>query len=172
MSQPKIAIFAASFDPVTNGHLALIERVLKLAVFDQLIIAVGINPDKPALFSVEERVEMLKEVTEKYPNVLVEQYSDLTAHYAKERGASVIIRGLRAFTDFEYELQMALMNRSLQPDVDTLFMMADDKYSYLKSSLVKQVAQMGSDKDLESMVPPQVLQKLKEKFGTTSRKSV
>ena len=165
MSHPKIAIFAASFDPVTYGHIALIERVLKLGIFDQLIIAVGINPDKPALFSVEERVEMLKEVTQKYPNVLVEQYSCLTAHYAKERGASVIIRGLRAFTDFEYELQMALMNRSLQPDVDTLFMMADDKYSYLKSSLVKQVAQMGADKDLESMVPPQILKKLKEKFG-------
>jgi len=99
--QKTIAVYAASFDPVTYGHLDVIERVLQLSVFDQLVAAVGINPDKSALFSVDERVEMLKEVTGAYPNVLVESYDGLTTRYATERGASVIIRGLRAFTDFE-----------------------------------------------------------------------
>ena len=164
MPCPKIAIFAASFDPVTYGHIDIIERVLKLNIFDQLIVAVGINPDKLDLFSVEERVEMLKEVTQKHPEVTVEQYSGLTAHYARTRGASVIIRGLRAFTDFEYELQMALMNRELAPEVDTLFMMAEHRYSFLKSSLVKQVAQMGSEEDLEDFAPPKVIKRLKKKF--------
>ena len=161
--QEKIAVYAASFDPVTYGHLDVIERVLKLSVFDLLIVAVGVNPDKSAMFSVEERVGMLKEVTKDYPNVLVESYVGLTTRYATERGASVIIRGLRAFTDFEYEYQLTQMNRRLAPNVDTMFMMASEQHSYLRSSLVKQIAQMGNDADLDHFVPPTVAKKLKEK---------
>jgi len=165
--QKTIAVYAASFDPVTYGHLDVIERVLQLSVFDQLVAAVGINPDKSALFSVDERVEMLKEVTGAYPNVLVESYDGLTTRYATERGASVIIRGLRAFTDFEYEYQLTQMNRILAPNVDTMFMMASEQYSHLRSSLVKQIAQMGNDRDLEHLVPPVVAKRLKAKFAVS-----
>lgn len=170
--QKKIAVYAASFDPVTYGHIDVIDRVLKLSIFAQLIVSVGINPEKSALFSVEERVEMLEEVTQNYPNVSVESYEGLTTRYATERGASVIIRGLRAFTDFEYEYQLTQMNRILAPNVDTMFMMASEQYSHLRSSLVKQIAQMGNNRDLEHLVPPVVAKRLKAKFADLSRRNV
>ena len=161
-----IALFPASFDPITNGHIDIIDRVAQLGLFDELIVAIGVNPEKKTLFTVEERLEMLHRVAADYPFVRVAHYTGLTAHYARECGARTIIRGLRAFTDFEYEFQMALMNRQQAPDVDTLFMMANMQYAYLRSSLVKQVAQMGGD--LGDLVPPFVIQKLKEKLDQTS----
>jgi len=166
MHQKKIAVFPASFDPVTNGHIDLIERILKLSIFDELILAVAVNPDKSSNFTIEERVEMLKEATKDYPNVVVESITGLTARYAKKRGASVIIRGLRAFSDFDFELHLALTNRILAPDVDTLFLMSDDKYSHVSSTLVMQIAQIDKEfpeKELAEMVPPSVIKKLRER---------
>lgn len=167
MSQKKIAVFPASFDPVTNGHIDLIERILNLSIFDELIVAVAINPDKSPHFTIEERVEMLKEVTQDYPNVIVEAPTGLTARYVKERGASVIIRGLRAFSDFEFEFHLALTNRILAPDVDTLFLMSDEKYSHVSSTLVIQIARIGGEfieNELAEMVPPPVVKKLYERY--------
>jgi pantetheine-phosphate adenylyltransferase len=160
--EERIAIFPATFDPVTNGHLDLIRRALSLGLFDRLIVAVGVNPEKKALFSVEERVEMLREVTKDLENVEIESYTGLTAEYARRKGASVIVRGLRVFSDFEHEFQMAFMNRRLA-GIDTIFLMSRLEYSYLNSTLVKQVAQMGGN--LEGLVPPIVERRLREKFG-------
>jgi len=158
----RIAVFPASFDPVTNGHLDLIRRALSLNLFDKLIVAVGVNPEKKPLFSVEERVEMLREVTKEFPNVEVDYYEGLTAEYVKRVGATVILRGLRVFSDFEHEFQMAFMNRKLA-GVETIFLMSRLEYSYINSSLVKQIAQFGGD--LSGLVPPIVQRRLREKFG-------
>ena len=165
----KVAIFPASFDPVTNGHVDLIDRVSKLSIFDELVVAIGINPAKPARFTLEERVEMLEAVIAPYPNVAIDRYSGLTAQYAQERGACAIIRGLREVSDFEYEFQLARMNHLIAPQVDTLFMMASTEYAYLSSTLVAEIAQMGgakvSDEKLLEMVPPVVVKLLRRKFG-------
>lgn len=161
----RIAIFPASFDPVTRGHIDMIDRLAELKLLDKLILAVGVNPEKTTLFTAEERLDMLRRVASNYPFVTVDHYTGLTAHYARECGAKVIIRGLRAFTDFEYEFQMALMNRQQAPDVDTLFMMSDMRYAHLRSSLVKQVALLGGD--LTELVPPFVAEMLYEKLGNS-----
>ena len=158
----RIALFPASFDPVTNGHIDMINRVAELNLFDTLILAVGVNPEKTTLFTAEERLEMLQKVADDYPFATVGHYTGLTAHYARACGAKVIIRGLRAFTDFEYEFQMALMNRQQAPDVDTLFMMANMRYAHLRSTLVKQIAQLGGD--LTELVPPFVETLLRNKL--------
>ena len=123
----KIIVFPASFDPVTNGHMDLIDRISRSLDFDQLIVAIGVNPTKGTRFTLEERIEMLTEVIKPYPYATVDQYSGLTAQYAASLGASAIVRGLRVFSDFEYEFQMARMNRKLAPSVETIFMMADLK---------------------------------------------
>jgi pantetheine-phosphate adenylyltransferase len=163
----KIAIYPGSFDPITNGHVDLIDRVSKLAVFDSLIVLIGVNPTKQTRFTLEERIEMLEAVIQPYPRVSVDRYSGLTAHYAQEHGASAIIRGLREFADFENEFQMGLMNRQIAPQVDTLFMIANIKYAHLSSTLVMQVAQMGGAKvgeeKLLEMVPPVVVKMLRQK---------
>ena len=165
----KIAVFPASFDPVTNGHVDLIDRASKLSIFDDLIVAMGVNPGKPARFTPEERIEMLEAVVQPYPNVTIDQYSGLTAQYAEERGACAIIRGLREISDFEYEFQMARMNHQIAPNVDTLFMMANADYIYLSSTLVVEIVQMGgtkvSDEKLLEMVPSVVVKMLRKKFG-------
>ena len=165
----KIALYPGSFDPLTNGHVDLIKRVSALDVFDELTVLIGINPTKKTRFTLAERIEMLEAVIQPYPHVTIDQYSGLTAHYAQERGASVIIRGLRAFSDFENEFQMSLMNRQIAPQVDTLFMMANTKYAHLSSTLVMQVAHMGglqvSDEKLLEMVPPVVVEMLDKKHG-------
>lgn len=167
MSQ-KVAIFPASFDPVTNGHVDLIERVCSLSLFDLLIVAIGINPAKPPRFTLQEQIEMLKSVIQPYPNVTIDKFTGLTAQYAQARGACTIIRGLREFSDFENEFQMARMNRQIAPGVDTLFMMANAKYAHLSSTLVMEILQMGahnvSEDKLLEMVPPAVLKMLKKKF--------
>ena len=164
----KIIVFPASFDPVTNGHMDLIDRISRSLDFGQLIVAIGVNPTKGTRFTLEERIEMLSEVIKPYPHATVDQYSGLTAQYAASLGASAIVRGLRVFSDFEYEFQMARMNRKLAPSVETIFMMADLKYAHLSSTLVSEVMEMSNpkvtDEFLLEMVPPITIQFLKNKF--------
>jgi len=157
--KPVLAIYPGSFDPVTNGHLDLIERGAKL--FDRLIVAVLRNLEKDPLFSVTERVEMLGEATRPWPNVEVEIFEGLLVDYARRRGAHVILRGIRAVSDYEYELQMALMNRRLEPQIETVFMMPAETYSYLSSRLVKEIFRLGGD--VAGLVPPVVEQRLRAK---------
>ncbi len=156
-----IAIYPGSFDPVTNGHLDLIERGEKM--FDRLIVAVLQNTDKQPLFSVPERVDMLREVTKNWPAVEVEVFEGLLVDYARRRGAGVILRGIRAVSDYEYELQMALMNRMLEPRLETMFMLPGETYSYLSSKLVREIAQHGGP--LNGLVPAAVERKLRAKLS-------
>jgi pantetheine-phosphate adenylyltransferase len=156
-----IAIYPGSFDPVTNGHLDLIERGEKM--FDLLIVAVLRNAEKLPLFSVQERVEMLREVTKQWPAVEVDVFDGLLVDYARKRGAGVILRGIRAVSDYEYELQMALMNRKLEPRLETVFMLPGLSYSYLSSKLVREIAQLGAS--LNGLVPPIVEERLKAKVS-------
>jgi pantetheine-phosphate adenylyltransferase len=151
------AIYPGTFDPITNGHLDLIERGARL--FDRLIVALLRNADKAPLLTLEERQEVVRRVVEPYPNVSVESFDGLLVDYCRARGARAIVRGLRALSDFEYEFQMALMNRRLEPGVETVFMMPNEAYSYLSSRLVKEVAQLGGD--VSGLVPPAVLPLLK-----------
>ncbi len=136
-----IAIYPGSFDPITNGHLDLIERGSRL--FDRLIVSILRNETKRPLFSVEERMEMLREVVAGFPNVEVDSFHGLLVDYASERGATAVLRGIRAISDYEYELQMALMNRRLRPAVETVFLMAGEAHSFLSSRLVKEVFGLG-----------------------------
>jgi pantetheine-phosphate adenylyltransferase len=144
-----IAIYPGSFDPPTNGHLDLIDRGSK--IFDELIVAILRNPDKDPLFNVSERVAMLEALTGHYSNVRVDTFDGLTVDYADKVGASSVLRGIRALSDYEYELQMALMNRKLRPELETVFMMPAEKYSYLSSRLVREVAKLGGS--VKGLVP-------------------
>src|ERR1700747_3902414 len=144
-----IAIYPGSFDPPTNGHLDLIERGSK--IFDELVVPILRNAEKAPLFSVTERVGMLEALTSDYNNVRVDTFDGLTVEYAAKVGASSLLRGIRALTDYEYELQMALMNRKLRPELETVFMMPAEKYSYLSARLVREVAQLGGSG--EGLVP-------------------
>ncbi|MDQ1327376.1 MAG: pantetheine-phosphate adenylyltransferase [Candidatus Poribacteria bacterium] len=155
-----IAVYPGSFDPITNGHIDLIERATK--IFDKLIVAVAENPGKSPLFTIEERVEMVKKTTEQFENVIVDKISGLTVDYVRQHGASVIIRGLRAISDFEYELQMALMNRKLNSQIETIFLMPNLQYSYVKSSHIKEIAKLGAC--LDGLTPELVIEMLREKF--------
>jgi pantetheine-phosphate adenylyltransferase len=154
-----IAIYPGSFDPVTNGHLDLIERSAK--IYNRLVVAVLRNLEKNPLFSVPERVEMLREVTKVWDNVEVDIFDGLLVDYARRRGARVILRGIRAISDYEYELQMALMNRKLEPEIETIFMMPAETYSYLSSKMVREIAQLGGP--ISGLVPPIVEQRLRLK---------
>jgi pantetheine-phosphate adenylyltransferase len=155
VSTTRRAICPGSFDPVTNGHLDIIGR--SAALFDELIVAVFVNRSKSGLFDVAERIDMLTEVTQDWPNVTVDSFQGLTVDYCKAHGIDVIVKGLRAVSDFDYELQMAQMNRGLA-QVETLFMPTNPEYSFLASSLVKDIAGWGGD--VSSLVPPAVLGKL------------
>jgi pantetheine-phosphate adenylyltransferase len=157
--RPITAIYPGSFDPVTNGHLDLIERGGK--IFDRLVVAVLQNLEKEPLFSVAERVEMLREATRPFSNVEVDVFDGLLVQYAKQRGAGVILRGIRAISDYEYELQMALMNRKLESSIETVFMMPAETYSYLSSRLVREIAKLGGS--IQGLVPPIVEQRLRAK---------
>jgi pantetheine-phosphate adenylyltransferase len=156
-----LAVFPGSFDPITNGHLDIIAR--GLSVFDDVTIAILVNPGKQALFTVEERVEIIQEAYRGEPRVKVDTFSGLLVDYAERVGAAVIVRGLRAISDFEYEFQMALMNRRLNPRIETVFMMPAEGYSYLSSRLVKEVFQLGGR--VRDLVPPVVERRLAEKYG-------
>ena len=156
-----IAIYPGSFDPVTNGHLDLIERAEQM--FDLLFVAVLKNVEKQPLFSVNERVEMLREVTKHWPGVEVDVFEGLLVEYARKRHAGVILRGIRAISDYEYELQMALMNRKLEPRLETVFMIPGEPYSYLSSRLVREIAQLGGP--LDGFVPAVVEQRLRAKVS-------
>ncbi len=154
------ALYPGSFDPPTNGHLDLIARGIK--IFDELIVAVVRNPDKDPLFSVEERMEMLREITASFDSVRVEMFEGLLVDYAARHQAQVILRGIRAISDYEYELQMALMNRKLSPGLETVFMTAADTYSYISSRLVKEVYLLGGS--IKDLVPSVVQERLKAKI--------
>ena len=156
-----IAVYPGSFDPVTNGHLDLIERGSK--IFSRLFVAVLRNQDKEPMFEIEERLEMLRQTTSAWPNVEVDSFHGLLADYARRKEARVILRGIRAVSDYEYELQMALMNRKLAPQVETVFMLPAEAYSFLSSRLVREVARLGGS--LRGLVPPPVEERLKNKFG-------
>ncbi len=155
-----LAIYPGSFDPVTNGHLDLIERGAK--IFDRLIVSILRNLDKEPMFTVDERVEMLREVTRPWPNVEIDVFSGLLVDYARLREANVILRGIRAVSDYEYELQMALVNRKLNPNVETVFMMPALSYSFLSSRIVREIAQLGAP--LTGLVPPAVEERLRAKI--------
>ena len=155
------AIYPGSFDPITNGHLDLIVR--GCCLFDKLIVAILRNETKQPLFSVEERIEMLREVVDCYPNVAVDSFEGLLVDYAAVNGASVLLRGIRAISDYEYELQMALMNRRLRPDIETVFMMASEAHSFISSRLVKEVFGLGGN--IGGLVPPPVEVRLRKRFG-------
>ncbi len=152
-----VAIYPGSFDPITNGHLDMIERGSRLA--GRLIVAVLRNRGKSPLFSVEERVEMLREVVAPYPSVEVGSFDGLLVDYAAAQGANMILRGIRAISDYEHELQMALMNRRLRPEIETVFLMAGEAYSFVSSNLVKEVFSLGGD--VSGLVPPLVEARLK-----------
>jgi pantetheine-phosphate adenylyltransferase len=157
----KRALYPGNFDPVTNGHMDIIERAAR--VFDEVIVAVGTNMGKDPLFTAEERIEMLEEACRHLPNVSVDSFHALTVRYAASRGASVIVRGLRALSDFDFEFEMALMNRRLDSGVETVFMMPNADYSFLSSSIVKEVSGFGGS--VEGLVPKIVEQYLDRKFG-------
>lgn len=155
------AVYPGSFDPVTNGHLDIIKRSAK--VFDQVIVGVLVNPEKKGLFTIEERVELIKRIVKDIPNVKVESFSGLLINFMKDKSAKVIVKGLRAVSDFEYEFQMSLMNNKLDPDIETVFMMTSAKNSFLSSSSVKQVAMFGGC--IEDLVPDEIIPDIMRKVN-------
>jgi pantetheine-phosphate adenylyltransferase len=156
----KICICPGSFDPITNGHVDIIERAAKM--FDKVIVAVLINKSKVPVFTLEERILFLKKVFKGRPNIEIDSFSGLLVDFAKNKGAKVIIKGLRALSDFEYEFQMALLNKNLSPDIETMFMMTNINYSYLSSSAVRELAKLGGD--IEGLVPESIKDIVLEKF--------
>lgn len=156
-----IAVYPGSFDPVTNGHLDLIARGAK--IFGRLIVAIAQNLEKDPLFSVQERVDMLEAVTFEFRNVQIDVFSGLLMDYARTRGARVVLRGIRAVSDYEYELQMAMMNRKIEPDIETVFMMPGEAYSYISSRLVKELARLGGP--VKGLVPKLVEERLRGKVS-------
>ncbi len=154
------AIYPGTFDPVTYGHLDVIERASVL--YDKVFVAVAQSTEKAPLFSVQERVKMMKEATKRFKNVEVEDFTDLVVNYAVRKSSKVVIRGLRMISDFEYEFQMALTNRKLSPTIETVFMMPKESYSYLSSKLIKEVVRLGAD--VSAFVPKNVEKKIKEKI--------
>lgn len=159
--QPRTAVYPGTFDPLTMGHRSLVRRALK--VFDHIVVAVAEQTPKQPLFSLEERVDMIREVFANEPRISVEPFHGLLVDYVAERGASVILRGMRAVSDFDHEFQMALMNRRMNKDIESVFLMTDFKWLYISSTIVKEVAKAGGD--YEGLVPVQVMRRLQERFG-------
>lgn len=155
------AIYPGTFDPITNGHLDLIARATR--IYDKVIVAIAVNRDKAPLLSLDERVELVKQVTGEYTNVEVTGFDTLLVECAKKHGANVILRGLRAVSDFEYEFQLAGMNRRLSPDLETMFLTPAEQYEFISSSMIREIAKLGGD--VSSFVPDVVRQKLTEKFS-------
>lgn len=160
----RIAVYPGSFDPVTNGHLNIIERAAKL--FDRVIVCVMVNSEKKPLFSLEEREAFLRSVCAHLPNVEIDSYGGLLAEYAKERHCCTIIKGLRAGSDFEKEFQMAMINRKLNPELESLFLTAEHQYMYLSSSTVKELGFYGAD--VSGLLPPQILEQFQQRVRNTS----
>jgi pantetheine-phosphate adenylyltransferase len=156
-----IAIYPGTFDPLTNGHLSILNRTLK--IFDKIIIAILDNPKKTPLFSLEERIDMIKMVLGNKENVEVDSFHGLLVEYAVSKGANVIVRGMRAMSDFEFEFQLALMNRKLNREVESVFMMTDYKWLYTSSTIIKEAASLNGN--ISGLVPPVVCARLKEKYG-------
>jgi len=156
----KIAIYPGTFDPITNGHIDVLERALE--IFDNVIVAIAVNSSKIPLFTKEERLDILNNVLKDYPKVIVDSFDTLLMDYAKQKNATAIIRGLRAVSDFEYEFQMALMNRNIYPSASTVFLMPHEKYSFLNSTLIREISRLGGD--ISQFVPEYVKLKLEEKF--------
>ncbi len=159
------AVYPGTFDPITNGHLDIIGRGVHL--FDRVVVALLENADKEPLMSLDERLAIVRSVVARFPNVEVDSFDGLLIDYARARGARAIVRGLRALSDFEYEFQMALMNRRLGPDIETVFMMPSEAYSYVSSRLVKEVARLGGD--VSGLVPPEVAERLRARYAATGR---
>jgi pantetheine-phosphate adenylyltransferase len=157
----RIAVYPGSYDPLTNGHIDIIQRGLK--IFDKIIVAALKNPTKTYLFSLEERMDMLMATFKKTPNIEVDYFEGLLVDYLKKIGVNTVVRGLRAISDFEIEFQMALMNRSIKPEIETIFLVPSICYSFVSSRLVKEIYQLGGG--VEKMVPDVVDKKLKEKYG-------
>lgn len=155
------AVYPGTFDPITNGHLDIIERASSL--FNKVIVTVAVNTTKTPLFTKEERKDMIENVTSGFGNVEVDVFDGLLVDYSQKKQASVIIRGLRAISDFEYEFQMSLTNRKLAPGINTIFLMPNEKYTYLNSSLIRELAKFNAD--ITDFVPEYVLKKLKDKFS-------
>lgn len=159
----KVAVYPGSFDPITNGHIDIIRR--GLTITNKLIVLVSYNPDKSSLFSVEERMEMIKEVMGDDPRIKVDSFSGLLVDYARKAGASIILRGLRAMSEFEYEFQLALINRRLDRDIETVFLMTGYKWFYTSSKIVKEAASFGGS--VKGLVPDIISRKLQEKYSNT-----
>lgn len=157
------AVYTGSFDPITLGHLNVIERSSRLV--DQLIVGVGINIDKQSLFSADERVELIRRVTDPLGNVVVKQFKGLAVRFVRECDARVIIRGVRSLSDMEAEFTMTLANRKLDPGIETVFLMADDEYSHVSSSLIKQITSLASDDELARFVPRDIIADLRKKLA-------
>ena len=157
----KVAIYPGTFDPITNGHLSIVKRALK--IFDKLVVSILDNPQKIPLFSIDERIDMLNETFKGMPNIEIDTFDGLLVDYAIKKDSNVVLRGLRALSDFEYEFQMALMNRKLRRDVQSIFLVTDYKWFYTSSTIVKEAAGLGGD--ISGLVPDIVDRKLKEKFG-------
>ena len=158
--QHKTVLYPGTFDPFTLGHLDIVERSVKL--FDQVVVTIAHNSQKEPLFSLEERIEFIKDATQHLPNVTCDYFEGLLIDFARKKNAVALIRGLRAVSDFEFEFQMALMNRQLEPEISTVFLMPNEKYSYLNSTIIKEVARFGGGTD--KFVTKMVAAKLKDKF--------
>lgn len=157
----RCAVYPGSFDPITNGHMDIVYRASP--IFDELILAISNNPGKKQLFAIDERISFAKQLTKDIPNVRVESFDKLLVDYVSERGVNVVVRGLRAVTDFEMEFQMALINKKLRPQIETVFLVTNAEYSFLSSSIIKEVASFGGD--VSDLVSPKVAEGLKRKFG-------
>ncbi len=162
----RLAIYPGSFDPITNGHLDVVERAIRL--FDEVIVAVAVNIGKEPLFSVKDRREMLRRAVGHMPNISVDSFDSLLVDYARQKNAVAVVRGLRAVSDFEFEFQMALMNRNLQPRVETVFLMPKDSYAYLSSRMIKEIVRLGGS--ATGFVPPFVEEALQRRLGKGSRR--
>lgn len=159
----RTAVFAGTFDPVSLGHLDVIRRGRML--FEHLVVGIGVHPTKTSLFDIEERIELIRKLVEPYPNVSVEGFEELTVQYVRRMGARVILRGLRTVSDMEYEFGMTLTNHRLDPEIETVFLMADGEYSHISSSLIKQIGKFGGARALERFVPSMMIGPIMNKLG-------